>query len=450
MTIRQNTEYKGTEASPRLPRMLLIWSEMPSRRSGAAILMQRILKDYPEGELWLLTSAQAAALAADFEPVPAPKYHVYVPFRFIPSGGFLYVLDWITLLFIILRGVVLVYSKNIEAIFTLPVSKYLVAAYYVHRITHRPLYVYVMDDEISNLAPLSLQPTQQMVQTVQAGKRPAHWFSMARNSIIMANRVFFYAEKRLGRLIYAWHFPRILQAAKHVWSISVPMQEFLATTYRVESVLLHPFVDVAAIQRAALRSRAADDGEVRVIYSGNIYSGVQIGPLRTLATLINSAELQSRIGRTITLTLHTHASNQQLETLGLAGPYVRNGGFVHATEMPRILADADILFLPFSFDAGHRHFVATSFPAKTAEYMASGVPTLVHAPAYSSVARYCRQYESGRVVDEACPGKLADAIVELASNRALRQCLVHNAQQAARQNHDLRNIPAQFLELFVQ
>jgi glycosyltransferase involved in cell wall biosynthesis len=93
---------------------------------------------------------------------------------------------------------------------------------------------------------------------------------------------------------------------------------------------------------------------------------------------------------------------------------------------------ADLLFLPLAFDSPYPVLINTSCPSKMGEYLASGRPVLVHAPAGSFVAWYFKKYECGLVVDEPDPAKLAAAVGRLLTDNDLRRRLGHRARERAR------------------
>jgi glycosyltransferase involved in cell wall biosynthesis len=93
-----------------------------------------------------------------------------------------------------------------------------------------------------------------------------------------------------------------------------------------------------------------------------------------------------------------------------------------------------------------RHIVETSFPSKTAEYLAGGIPVLVHAPSYSTVARYCSERGCGLVVDEPYQDALRDALMRLISDDRLRLELSTRALEVARKNHDASLIARDFVD----
>ena len=95
-------------------------------------------------------------------------------------------------------------------------------------------------------------------------------------------------------------------------------------------------------------------------------------------------------------------------------------------EFQRRLASADVLFLGLSFDSPHPEVIATATPARLPEYMASGRPLLVHAPAGSHAAEYARSEDFAEVVDRPDEQLLGEALRRVirrqgAGDRARRQ-----------------------------
>jgi glycosyltransferase involved in cell wall biosynthesis len=113
--------------------------------------------------------------------------------------------------------------------------------------------------------------------------------------------------------------------------------------------------------------------------------------------------------------------------------------------MPELLATADALLLPFSFDGQEREVVSTSYPSKTADYLASGAPVLVHAPPYSSIARAAREEGWAEVVDAPDAALLVRALERLETDGARRRELASRALRVARERHDLKTRRAEFV-----
>ena len=113
-----------------------------------------------------------------------------------------------------------------------------------------------------------------------------------------------------------------------------------------------------------------------------------------------------------------------------------------------MLATAEVLFLPFSFQPEQRHIVSTSLPTKVPEYLASGIPILVHAPAYSSIARYAQDGGWGLVVDTPDERQLLEALRRIMRDRELRGQLSEAALRHAAMNHDSVHVTRDFRRAF--
>jgi glycosyltransferase involved in cell wall biosynthesis len=168
-----------------------------------------------------------------------------------------------------------------------------------------------------------------------------------------------------------------------------------------------------------------------------------VDALRRLVRVIDQNNRNS--DEIMSLTLYTSSSAATLKKAELVGNDVRRDE-VPEEDVARVLAEADIAFLPLSFKSEMRHVVETSLPTKIAEYLAAGLPILVHAPSSSTVARYCRENGCGLVVDEPDDAALRDALVRLRNDLALRRNLSARALVVAKENHNASRIAPAFLE----
>jgi glycosyltransferase involved in cell wall biosynthesis len=381
------------------PRLLLVWNHAPCKITGAGIILWRLFQAYPAEKLWLLTSSVIARHLAPFNPVPPPGrqrtvFQIFFPHRYVDRLA--EIMNALLLPVMVWRGIRLAREKEIEALFTVPWNTFFVAAYFIHRFTRLPLHIYMMDDPAG------------------APSYPA-W----------------------KKVFYALLMPRIMKAASRVWCVSRYMAENLRQRYGVDARALLPLLDVDEFVEKARTEQVSRKDEARVVYTGAIYDA-QLDALRNLVNALNGAGPGTQA---IRLYLYTSQPEPLLQKMKLAGPNVHRA-FVPIAEMPRVLGEADVLFLPLSFDEKMQHVVETSLPTKLAEYLASGVPILVHAPPHSTVARYCRENGCGAVVDQLDPQALLAALRRLLDDRELRKAITERARVAAYENHDLgRNLP---------
>jgi glycosyltransferase involved in cell wall biosynthesis len=379
--------------------MLLVWDQVPSNDTGARIVMRRLLETYPPDKLWLLTSAQAARSTRRQDTFFVSEHIAAMPRVLIPRRvlwRFASLLNALLTPLLVWRGVRMVRRHSIQALFAIPWSEYFVAAYFIHRLTGCPLFAYIMDDPIGSKG---------------AWAAPLYHFVM----------------------------PRLLRSARHIWGISPAMCAHLEGTYGVKCELLLPTLDSDGLPVTRARSPEPPGGEVRIVYTGAIY-GAQLDALHNLVQVLTDDSASPKI----CLTLYTSLDESHLREMGLAGANIRRA-YVPISHMPEILADADVLFLPLSFEPEQQHVVETSLPTKLAEYLASGTPILVHAPPYSSVTKYCREHRFGVVIDTPDPARLGQALRQLACDPQLREELSRNARATLAANHSRKSVVPRFL-----
>jgi len=387
------------------PRMLVVWSWIPCNSTGAGILMRRLFAGYPPGELWALTSKSTKRIAAPFNPVPPPERQTTVPEvqihrRWLDKLAL--VLNRLLIPWFVWRGVRLVHREKIEAIFTVPWDHLTIAAYFIHKITGRPLCMYIMDD------PAGARKF--------GGLRP---------------------------ILYGLLMPRIVRSCRRVWGVSEGMCEYIERAYSAKCLTLLPLLDVEGFREAVARTEPDGKRPFSVIFTGAIYSA-QVDALRHLVNVIEREASENHSEQCVHLTLYTSLPAAGLERFGLVGKNVRRDE-VPASEVSRVMAEADVAFLPLSFEPEMLHVVETSLPSKIAEYLAAGLPILAYAPRSSTVARYCRENDCGLVVDVPDEAALRDALIRLRNEPKLRSELSARAVEIAKKNHDAERIGRAFL-----
>jgi glycosyltransferase involved in cell wall biosynthesis len=229
----------------------------------------------------------------------------------------------------------------------------------------------------------------------------------------------------------------MLRAARTVWVMSEPLARTLAARHGIAARVMTHSVDLDSFKHAKRQSRST--GEFRLLYTGAVYSA-QADAIARVARALDEAAIPGR------LVLYTPENPASLAALGIAGRRVTVEPPVSPAEVPALLARADALLLPFSFDSATRDVVSTSLPTKTADYLAAGVPILVHAPSYATTSYLALAEGWGLVVSEPSSAAVARAIEALAGNSELRVRLVRRASAVAAERHDITQRRAEFRE----
>ena len=191
----------------------------------------------------------------------------------------------------------------------------------------------------------------------------------------------------------------------------------------VDSNIVRAAVDVDQLPA----ERSSNDASLRrLLYTGSVYSA-QASSFRNLVAALD--KLQGRF----VIDIYTGQHRSDLVCKDLASPHVVvHPQISHATAIA-LQKTADVLFLPLAFDSPIPEVIRSSAPAKLGEYLASERPILVHAPAESFVTELIRDGEAGVVVDTPDPQRLAEALLRIAGDEALRKRIVANASVLARQ-----------------
>jgi glycosyltransferase involved in cell wall biosynthesis len=184
----------------------------------------------------------------------------------------------------------------------------------------------------------------------------------------------------------------------------------------------------------------AAEGEIRIVYTGQIYDA-HFDAFRHLLAAIEAPDLQD-------VRLHVYSA-QAADQLARGGIHGRLQLHPHQPQpaIYEVQRRADILFLPLAFDSPYPEIIRTSATTKLADYLASGRPLLVHAPAGSFPCWFAERVHCGLVVDQPSPDQLAAAIRHIRDDPALRQEFGANARACAAAEFTVAVARARLIEL---
>jgi glycosyltransferase involved in cell wall biosynthesis len=142
--------------------------------------------------------------------------------------------------------------------------------------------------------------------------------------------------------------------------------------------------------------------------------------------------------------------DEHLDASFVDGVAVRRiGPYVPPDQWIDLMRSADVLLIPVSFSVDHDIDVGLSLPTKLLEYLSTGTPVLVYAPADAAPARFCRRNTIGSVVDQHNPDALSRFLDDFARDpRRFRQ---QAARDRAAVRRDFANdaIAARFQRLLI-
>lgn len=410
---KQSSVRDALIANGKIQKTLIMCGYPPSNIAGGAIILRNLFCRFPPNSLLVLTAKYFFETAMNNGGGLECKHYLFplgMPHKRV-IGRILKIINIIFIPFITIMALRIVRRNQIDVIFSVPYSgEFFVSAYLVNKITGIPLYVYVLDD----------------------------WGE--------STRLYGIGHRMLSRTIT---LKRILKAASKVWVISKYMQERYERIYNIRCTAMPPAVNLQTSlfsERPIVKSLQDGKNPVTIVYSGAIY-GSQLDALQNLVRAIHSYN-QTYSEAKLRLELYTPLGQKYLRRVGLFAEWIEQK-YVSPEEIPNILQKANLLFLPYSFHGDQRLIVSTSLPTKTSEYLASGTPILVHAPSYSSISQYAREYNWGFVVDQPDPGELKNAIHWILRNQELQDRLAGNAIKVVQEFHDINKVRGEFVQHFL-
>ena len=177
-------------------------------------------------------------------------------------------------------------------------------------------------------------------------------------------------------------------------------------------------------------------------YVGSIVPDGQKESLKDIALAVAGLR---EAGRKIELRIHSPRRDAEyLRGLNLPPEAITIDGPPEATAVPRLLAESDLLVLPYNFDARSARYIRLSLPTKAPAYMISGTPVLVYAPADVATARYAACEGWGYVVSQQGEAAVKAGVIRLMDDQPIRERLGRRAQAVALARHDAERVRRDF------
>lgn len=219
------------------------------------------------------------------------------------------------------------------------------------------------------------------------------------------------------------YFGRVYRAAEGRFCVSPSMESEYGRRFAAQGTVLYPIRNAdSPLGRSHRRTPANAYPTLNVAYAGNIFNPGNWEALRYVA-----AAIEPFGGR---LLLFGPTPQGEYQRNGLTAPNVIIRGFLDPSVLKRALEqEADVLFLPMSFDESDKRNMELCFPSKLADYTAAALPVLIYGPEYCSAVRWARQNPgAAEVVSIRGKQGIDSAIARLASLR-LREELGRRASE---------------------
>lgn len=236
--------------------------------------------------------------------------------------------------------------------------------------------------------------------------------------------------------------PRLFKSAEKIFVMNELLKEHYEKKYNREVFVIRNSI---AIEDYPKPIEKKDNSPIfKIVFTGAVY-WAQSQAIRNLIKAVNNLK-----DKNIQFWIYTTYDKKAIHEQGIF-----EGGRVFfascgPSEAPEVQRNADVLFVPLSFEKENALLINTSSPGKTYEYLISGRPILIHAPKDSYIARYAKENDLALVVGEDDIGELENAIETLARDKNLSQRITDNAYKTVLKNHDARKNSEFFQSFFNQ
>lgn len=171
----------------------------------------------------------------------------------------------------------------------------------------------------------------------------------------------------------------------------------------------------------------------RIVYAGSIHKHAAFSGLIDMSKVVE--QLNKNGMRVEFLIIGSRDVDMEIKTQ-LGGRFTKFITFQGQNALIDQVSMADLLFLPVAFDKDSWEFIKYSMPAKSAAYMASGVPMLIYAPKESAISFEARTHGLAYVVDERDIKVLEVAVKHMLTNEEERTAVSKAAIEHSRQHYD--------------
>lgn len=238
------------------------------------------------------------------------------------------------------------------------------------------------------------------------------------------------------------YFRNLLDKVDLFLSISDAMSEEYLKRYMKSFTAFHNPVDVSKFS-SLYKKKDSQDHVFRILYLGRIGTA-------NLTSIIFFANVVSQMKSTLRqFEFHVYTkdySRSEIDQLNELTGITIHPPVSHEI-VPALLTESDLLLLPLDFNKVGLKFARLSIPTKASEYMLSGTPVLVLAPAETAVYKFFRKHNCGFCIDRCSFEEIENGLLFLITNTDYMERISSNAVRIAREEFDAITVRSRFQAL---
>ena len=356
------------------PKALIITRYFPPSAGGASMVMYNLCKYLPSENFCIISARRGDYGVVDdnfYLNCNIIRMHWIEIIDTIKIPIFLLIY---TLYLILFKGIILIKKEKINCILGVyPSFCGILSAYILHKITRKPLIVYMHD-----LFSESLTDKSHM-----SNLERKFWSSIEQKIFLSASKIFVPTER------FRKHYEK----------------------RGMENVVVFPH----SIDPKETKTFDVDNEKLKIVFTGEVYHAHE----DSVRKFIEATKYISDID----VVFATPSNLDYLQEVSV--------GFLSRDKCIDLQRSADVLFLPLAFDSPYPKEIMAVLPSKTLEYLAAGKPILAVVPKGSYVEEFIEENDVGIVVNELSQDKIIDAINKLKDEK-LRKKFSNNALECVK------------------
>lgn len=236
------------------------------------------------------------------------------------------------------------------------------------------------------------------------------------------NILYFYWKKKTQQ-----SFKNLVHSATVCMSISDAMSDEYFKRYNKNFIAFRNPIEID-IWRPFIKTSWEIEEQIKIIYTGRL-AVPNINSLYSFCQVIHNLNVN---GYSIMFDIYSIDTNIKFynQIKKLQGISIKKA--VSYTEIPALLSQYDITFLPIDFSNKGIKYAKFSISTKTSEYMISGVPILLFAPENVALTTYAKKYDCMICVSENNLSLLSKTLVSIIENKEIRELISLNAVEIAK------------------
>jgi len=228
--------------------------------------------------------------------------------------------------------------------------------------------------------------------------------------------------------------------------ISDAMSEEYLNRYNKNFLPFHNPIEIEIWAPYTKKNFSIDRKNVRILYSGRIGDN---GIAKSIVEVASAIDSMNNNEVNIKLNIQTPTTKMAILDKLRKHKCVVINDFADYSKIPGIFSNADILLLANDFDPHGIKYLRFSMPTKASEYMISGTPVLIYAPAIAAVSKFFRRNDCGYCITNQSTKEIVKGISYLIDNEEYRKLLSRKAVNLARDRFKAGKVRDDFQKLII-